>query len=421
MLWNKKVDYAIVRTAVAFWFLGLCNNYGYVIMLSAAEDILSTQKHKVTNQTATDTCDTFIDSRHCKPPTGEVLLSDNLPSLIVKLTFPFFMDRFPFGARVAVVCALQATSYFVVAYSSSVAMSLAGVVFVSLGGGLGEITFLALSAHYPKVAIAGWSSGTGAAGLIGSFSYAFLTEPHMANLTPKTALLIQLFIPVLFVIAYYIMLAKPNSVYSPGLNPRTWIVPKGYDKFIKDSHRVPQRELGITDRLKLIPPMLHLMIPLAVVYIGEYLINQGMTQMIFFDCSHGFSLSRKSQYRWYQVLYQFGVFTSRSSIRLFELPMAVLYILPILQLSNMVFFFFEALYWFVPHIAIIFVLIVFEGLFGGASYVNTFHKIHRMVAPDVREYSLSAASMGDSMGVNFAAAVSLPLHHWMCQQPLPHH
>lgn len=29
------------RNMVAFWILGLCNNYGYVVMLSAAHDILA--------------------------------------------------------------------------------------------------------------------------------------------------------------------------------------------------------------------------------------------------------------------------------------------------------------------------------------------------------------------------------------------
>jgi len=29
------------RNLVAYWILGLCNNFGYVVMLSAAHDILS--------------------------------------------------------------------------------------------------------------------------------------------------------------------------------------------------------------------------------------------------------------------------------------------------------------------------------------------------------------------------------------------
>lgn len=33
-------DPQLWRDLVAYWFLGLCNNYGYVVMLSAAHDIL---------------------------------------------------------------------------------------------------------------------------------------------------------------------------------------------------------------------------------------------------------------------------------------------------------------------------------------------------------------------------------------------
>lgn len=99
------------------------------------------------------------------------------------------------------------------------------------------------------------------AGLLGSFSYAFLTEPHMANLTPKVALLIQLFIPVLFAIAYFILLEKPESIYSPSLSPKTWIVPKGYDDFIVSKHRVPQRQLTPWERVQLIVVYLLSLIP----------------------------------------------------------------------------------------------------------------------------------------------------------------
>lgn len=38
------------RSLVAFWFLGLCNNYGYVVMLAAAIDILSTNFHYTVSQ-----------------------------------------------------------------------------------------------------------------------------------------------------------------------------------------------------------------------------------------------------------------------------------------------------------------------------------------------------------------------------------
>lgn len=39
---NKKLkDKGLWRDLTAYWILGLCNNYGYVVMLSAAYDIIA--------------------------------------------------------------------------------------------------------------------------------------------------------------------------------------------------------------------------------------------------------------------------------------------------------------------------------------------------------------------------------------------
>lgn len=37
---NPEKDKKLWRDLVAYWILGLCNNYGYVVMLSAAHDIV---------------------------------------------------------------------------------------------------------------------------------------------------------------------------------------------------------------------------------------------------------------------------------------------------------------------------------------------------------------------------------------------
>lgn len=93
----------------------------------------------------------------------------------------------------------------------------------------------------------------------------------------------------------------------------------------------------------------------------------------------------------FQVLYQVGVFISRSSVRFLELPIWAIYLLPILQVTiflllissfqtaNLGFFIFEAIYWFIPNIGIIFAIIVLEGLLGGAAYVNTYNYAHKTV------------------------------------------
>jgi len=177
-------------------------------------------------------------------------------------------------------------------------------------------------------------------------------------------------------------------------------------------------ERGLKEKLLLVIPLLRYMIPLSMVYFGEYLINQGIVELIFFDCSHGLSLSRPSQYRWYQVLYQLGVFISRSSVNLIQIPVILLPVLAILQLLNAVFFFFNAIYFFVPHIGIIFALILFEGFLGGGAYVNTFHAIHKKIAPEKREFSLAAASSSDSFGILLSGFIAIQIHNFVCKQSL---
>ncbi|MEE6526517.1 hypothetical protein FKM82_027199, partial [Ascaphus truei] len=54
------------------------------------------------------------------------------------------------------------------------------------------------------------------------------------------------------------------------------------------------------------------MAPLSIVYFAEYFINQGLFELMYFP---NISMSHSEQYRWYQMLYQAGVFVSRSSLR----------------------------------------------------------------------------------------------------------
>lgn len=77
--------------------------------------------------------------------------------------------------------------------------------------------------------------------------------------------------------------------------------------------------------------------------------------------------------------FQVGVFISRSSVNIYQIDK--LWLLPILQFANAILFTYEAIYRFIPSIVIVAIIIVIEGLFGGASYVNTFYKISQEVSP----------------------------------------
>uniref|UniRef100_A0AC34FIH6 Battenin n=1 Tax=Panagrolaimus sp. ES5 TaxID=591445 RepID=A0AC34FIH6_9BILA len=157
------------------------------------------------------------------------------------------------------------------------------------------------------------------------------------------------------------------------------------------------------------------MIPLSFVYFGEYFINQGLVELITFDCKHGFGFSPTSQYRWYQVIYQFGVFISRSSAKILPLHSSLLPVLAVLQMINAVIFFKDAATPFIPHIFLIFIFIFYEGLLGGSAYVNTFRTVHKSISESTREFSLSFVALADSFGIVTAGFLAIPAHNFICQ------
>uniref|UniRef100_A0A1I8EC84 Battenin n=1 Tax=Wuchereria bancrofti TaxID=6293 RepID=A0A1I8EC84_WUCBA len=376
-------------------------------MLSAAEDILG-QGHQNTTDVETK-CLEKITSRRCTIiTTGAVLLADILPCLLVKLTFPFFMQRIPFGQVIIntsfrnmliTITQLFNRRFFLrccdVLNSKRLWMLdlksyISGVVFASISSGFGEITYLSLTPYFTKNTISTWSSGTGGAGIIGSLTYAALTEPHFLNLSPRITLLIMLVVPLIFSLAYWCLLVFPDSIHKISiLKPSTWVVPKtclsetsfndisnietqNADKSLASSEHVKQRILSFKEMLLTTFSLLRFMIPLMLVYLGEYFINQGILQLIIYPCNKGWYLTPSSQYRWYQVLYQAGVFISRSSVNIIQLPYWALILLPILQAK-----------------------------------------------PDVREFSMSISSLGDAIGIVTAGFISIPFYNHICQTSLP--
>ena len=184
---------------ISYWVLGLCNNFAYVIMLSAAHDILSDHKND-TNTTTTNTTNKY----DCNDiSTGAILLADIIPGIIVKLIAPFFVHRIKYSMRLSFVIITCASSFLIVALAPSDLkwLTFIGVMCASVSSSFGEITFLSLSTLYNRVlALSGWGSGTGAAGVGGSLIYAALTT--FAGVSPRTTILIMLFIPVLLAIGY---------------------------------------------------------------------------------------------------------------------------------------------------------------------------------------------------------------------------
>ncbi|XP_075580811.1 battenin [Pelecanus crispus] len=369
------------RNGAAFWLLGLCNNLPYVLMLSAARDIVEPAPPAQVllphgNGSARD----------CGPvSTGAVLLADILPTLLLKLAAPFGIHLLPYNVRVvgAALCAWG--SFALVASATNMAASLGGVVLASVASGLGEVTFLALAAHYPRAGLPCWSSGTGGAGLGGALAWAGLLQ---AGLPLPHALLPALALPPLTLISYFFLLGPPPGPTEP---PRPAV------------GLTPAEKWGATKAA------LRQAVPLALVYFAEYFINQGLLELLYFPAS---ALTHNEQYRWYQLLYQAGVFASRSSPRCVRLRR--LWLLALLQVLNALLLLAAVAVPFLPGLAVAFALVAGEGLVGGAAYANAFLNVAEEVGPVGRDLAVTVAALGDAVGIALAGGAALGVHGAFC-------
>jgi battenin len=179
---------------------GLINNVLYVIILSAALDLVGPSV-----------------------PKGVVLLADVIPSFLTKLCAPYFIHKIPYSARMLVFVALSASGMLVIALtpplhdSQTIAIKMCGVMLASLSSGGGELSFLGLTHYYGHFALAAWGSGTGGAGLIGAGAYAIAT--NTLQISPRTSLLFFSFLPLIMIVSFFLILPQGPLQAGPSKQP----------------------------------------------------------------------------------------------------------------------------------------------------------------------------------------------------------
>ncbi|KAF4636830.1 hypothetical protein G7Y89_g1246 [Cudoniella acicularis] len=162
--------------------MSLINNLSYVIILSAALDLVGPDI-----------------------PKAVVLLADVMPSFATKLIAPYFIHKVPYWARVLLMTGLSTGGMFLIALTpSSIPIKLFGIAISSVSSGAGELSFLGLTHYYGHFSLAAWGSGTGGAGLIGAGLYVFLTST--LGLSVKTSLLTCAFLPFIMLISFFLIL-----------------------------------------------------------------------------------------------------------------------------------------------------------------------------------------------------------------------
>lgn len=134
-------------------------------------------------------------------PKSIVLLADVLPSLLTKMSAPYFVHLLPYRLRVVILVALSFTGMQLVAWADALPARLCGVVLASISSGLGELSFLAMTHFYGRFAIPFWGSGTGAAGLLGAAMY--VTATTGLGFTERQSLMAFGFLPAIMLVAFF--------------------------------------------------------------------------------------------------------------------------------------------------------------------------------------------------------------------------
>ncbi|EOD50578.1 putative golgi integral membrane protein [Neofusicoccum parvum UCRNP2] len=384
------------RVCAAFWLFGLINNVLYVIILSAAVDLVGPAV-----------------------PKGVVLLADVIPSFITKLIAPYFIHKVPYSVRVFVFVGLSTAGMLLIALTpatrdgGAIGIRMLGIIFASLSSGGGELSFLGLTHYYGHFSLAAWGSGTGGAGLVGAGAYVLATTT--IGLSVRTSLLAFSFLPVIMLATFFLIL--PRGPLQTSARQAEYERLEADDDADEDGLRDPLEESDGLLSASMIPTQPS-MLPLLLVYIAEYTINQGVAPTLLFPISSSPFSEYRAFYPTYNAIYQVGVFISRSSTPFFRIHN--LYLPSFLQVANLALLTAHAVWDFIPSVWFIFFIVFWEGLLGGLVYVSTFAEIIDNAPKGEREFSLSATSVSDSAGICAAGFLGMAFEVWLCNWQVAH-
>mmetsp|Transcript_49245 Transcript_49245/g.130424 ORF Transcript_49245/g.130424 Transcript_49245/m.130424 type:complete len:424 (-) Transcript_49245:51-1322(-) len=413
-----------MRNNVAFFLLGLLNNLPGVINNAGASNILP-------------------------GAIAVVYIINTSPQLLLKLTAPFWWERLSYRTKITIAGLCFAANLVLVSggLHLPLGVTLLGVALSDIGSGLGECSVLALSQFYdnPKNKLNAWSSGTGAAGVVGYLLSMFV----LPNIPTWGKLVLGAVFVLSYWAAFFILLEAPwvdalrgssiaGSVLNSVVDSHANIVDHNGSRnnqlesnFLSDAApeldgaaHPPQRVVvdiastfTMRDRLLLQARLMKYVVPLVVVYWAEYAIQSGAWTAFALPGNEVLVKdSRAKAYHFFNLFYQIGVLVSRSCGNMCAMSLRLVWALAWLQVAFLIFFVFDGAFQFwagytllVPSFAV--------GLLGGTNYVQTCLSINRCLPPHERELALSTVSVGGPVGV-FLADVSGLFIQWCLNKAL---
>lgn len=338
---EKQQTYGVnvrIVDKIAMFLLGAINNLPYVIGIASANRI--------------------VDKYNNPTYLGLSLAANTFSGLFARFINTWLASmNVPYEVNFGLNAAAMLAGLLGVAFSKNFWLTLVCVFLFGFSSSFGESVLLCyITIKRKQNLLTSWSSGTGMAGILGasySLACALFNFNYFWSFVAVT--------PIVFVyiICFYCVIKR-----SPEEIDESRTVPL----LSENSQPAVNEEHVSCFNCKILVPVWWFMFNCGAVYFLEYVI-----QSAYVHCAQDPSKPTKSYlYALLNLMYQIGVFISRSSLALFKFPWV-----GVLTLCQAVFFGIWAtqpfFYW-MPLWAMI-VFMIFVGLFGGCSYVNSFHLI----------------------------------------------
>eukprot|EP01084_Bolivina_argentea_P258221 435231_1 len=400
---SKNVDTLMY---MGYMGLGVANNGTYVIILAVAKKL-------------------------SEGGVGLVYFVNIFPGLIAKLLFPYVAHYFSYNMRISFCTILMAFALFLVSVGGNLGIQLIGIAGIAIQSSLGEATALSMTSKVGgEFAISAWGCGTGLAGLFG-YLWVFLFG-DVVGLSVSQILLVSQSITVLYITSY-IMINSANGNFPARKYFLATFCPTASNND-NETERVganslenletPERQIqdgtehsnsvldedstknvGALQTLKMLMSLWRIAFALFLVYFCEYTMMTGTWSSMGTHIHE--ESSRQEFYTYSNWCYQTGVWISRTWGILLPVTKPLhLWYMSFSQLFLLLFFL-AVCYWRFWTGVSIYPLCIVAGLFGGATYVNAFALVSRMVPANIKERIIGGISVSDTFGIVMADIAGL--------------
>ncbi|OHS93397.1 CLN3 protein [Tritrichomonas foetus] len=337
---------------IAMFLIGIINNTPYVIGIASAQRIVAAYNSP-----------TYL---------GIVLWANTVSGIFSRFIFNWVISmNISYEINFMANIIMMLFGLLACAFSKWFWFTCVGIFFIGFSSYIGESVILCYMTYRRKHSLLkSWGSGTGFAGIAGA-GYSFICD--IVNISIFWSFIGVAPVAIIYALIFFFIIKR-----SPESDVVDFKKGQKEDEERKKENDEDVESIEVSDEEEVVKEptfsisyfnngMWWIMFNCGAVYFLEYVM-----QGVLADCSLDAETFKKYHYMFslLNLMYQIGVFISRSSLSFFEVRR--IWIMTLAQCFFFVLYFFNAFYHFMPPGALWGTMVV-VGLFGGCSYVNAFN------------------------------------------------